>query len=251
MIKFTAVIPTGNEEHNIHDVLESVSFADEIMVVDSFSTDKTVEIAKQHTDFIIQREYENSASQKNWAIPQATHDWVLLVDADERVTKELKEEIQEILKSNPKKDGYWIYRNNHFMGKRIKYSGWQGDKVIRLFDRKKCKYEQKHVHAEIISTGDIGFLNNKLSHNTYVSFDDFSKKLDRYAWWQAKDYEKRVTRITFFHLIIKPLFRFFKNYFIQLGFLDGMPGFIIAYMQSYGVMTRYFKIWMIRNGITK
>ena len=87
MIKFTAVIPTGNEEHNIHDVLESVSFADEIMVVDSFSTDKTIEIAKQHTDFIIQREYENSASQKNWAIPQATHDWILLVDADERVTK--------------------------------------------------------------------------------------------------------------------------------------------------------------------
>lgn len=251
MIKITAIVPTGNEEHNINEVLESVKFADEIMVVDSFSTDNTVELAKKHTDFIIQREYGNSASQKNWAIPQATHDWILLIDADERVTPELQKEIQAILKDGPKKAGYWMYRINHFMGKRIKYSGWQSDKVIRLFDRKQCTYEEKHVHAEIISTGEIGFLKNKLWHNTYISFDDFAKKLDRYAWWQARDYDKRIDKITPFHIIIKPLFRFLKNYVIQLGFLDGMPGFIIAYMQSYGVMTRYFKLWMLRRGIEK
>ena len=111
--------------------------------------------------------------------------------------------------------------------------------------------EQKHVHSEIISTGKIGFLQNKMLHNTYISFDDFSKKLDRYAWWQAKDYNTKTGNITPFHIIIKPLFRFLKHYIIQFGFLDGMPGFIIAYMQSYGVMTRYFKLWMLRKKINK
>src|SRR5690606_36060853 len=119
--KLTVIIPTGNEEHNIREVLESVKFADEIMVVDSFSTDKTLEIAKEYTDFIVQREYQYSASQKNWAIPQATHECILLVDADERVTPELQKEIQDILNNPPQDDtaGYWIYRMNHFMGKRV------------------------------------------------------------------------------------------------------------------------------------
>jgi glycosyltransferase involved in cell wall biosynthesis len=251
MIKITAIVPTLNEEHNIERVLASVQFADEIMVVDSFSTDNTLALAKKYTKLIIQRDYKNSASQKNWAIPQAKNDWILLVDADEIVTPELQKEIEILLESKPAKSGYWIYRINHFMGERIKYSGWQADKVIRLFDRTQCKYEEKHVHAEIISTGEIGVLENKLLHYTYTTFDDFSKKLNRYAWWQARDYDKSVKRITIFHIIIKPLFRFFKNYIIQLGFLDGMPGFIIAYMQSYGVMTRYFKLWMLRNGIKK
>ena len=151
MEKLTVIVPVGNEAHNIREVLDSVSFADEIMVVDSHSTDDTVAIAKEYTDFIIQREYQYSASQKNWAIPQASHDWILLVDADERVTPELRDEIQSILKENPDPDvvAYWIYRMNHFMGKRIRYSGWQNDKVIRFFRKDKCRYEDKMVHAEI------------------------------------------------------------------------------------------------------
>ena len=117
MEKLTAIIPTFNEEHNIVDAINSIDFADEILIVDSFSTDKTLELAKPISTKIIQREYENSASQKNWAIPKAKHEWILLLDADERVTPELKEEVINTLKSNPSESGFWMYRMNHFMGK--------------------------------------------------------------------------------------------------------------------------------------
>ena len=164
MLKLTAIIPTGNEEHNIVEAIQSVSFADEVMVVDSFSTDKTVELAKPLATKIIQREYQNSASQKNWAIPQAKHDWILLLDADERITAALEQEIKNILSNQPTESGFWIYRQNHFMGKKVRFSGWQDDKVIRLFKRDECRYEDKHVHAEITTQGKIGFLKNKMQH---------------------------------------------------------------------------------------
>lgn len=250
MEKLTVIIPTYNEEKNIVDVLKSVDFADEIMVVDSFSTDKTLELAKEYTDFIIQREYQYSASQKNWAIPQATHEWILLVDADERVTKELKEEIIALLKNPSINDftGYWISRKNHFMGKHARFGGWN-DKVIRLFKKSESKYEDKHVHAEIIDTGKIGKLKSKLYHDTYVSFDFHMEKLNRYAWLQAKDYDKKTGRLTPFHFVVKPLWRFFKHYIIQGGFLDGVVGLTIAYNHAYSVYMRYVKLWLLRKGL--
>ena len=163
MHKVTAIIPTKNEAHNIESVLASVAWCDEILVVDSFSTDNTVELAKKYTSRIIESEYINSASQKNRAIPQAAHEWILLVDADELVTPELKNEIQELLKQdNIPHDAYWIYRKNYFMGKEVKYSGWQRDKVIRFFKRDTCRYEEKHVHAEVITSGSVSKLKNKL-----------------------------------------------------------------------------------------
>ncbi|MAO45716.1 MAG: glycosyl transferase family 2 [Crocinitomicaceae bacterium] len=239
MEKLTAIIPTFNEEHNIVEAIKSVDFADEIIVVDSFSTDKTVELATPLATKVIKREYINSASQKNWAIPQAQHSWILLLDADERVTPELKLEVVDKLKENPAESGFWIYRINHFMGKRINFSGWRGDKVIRLFKRDECKYEALHVHAEIISDGKIGFLNHKLHHNTYVSTEVFEKKMVRYAKWQAKDYDGKTGVITPYHTLIKPLARFFKHFVIQFGFLDGYVGFIIAHSQACAVSKRY------------
>ena len=176
MLKLTAIIPTGNEEHNIVEAIQSVSFADEVMVVDSFSTDKTVELAKPLANKIIQREYQNSASQKNWAIPQAKYEWILLLDADERITTELAEEIKDILSSQPIESGFWIYRQNYFMGKKVRFSGWQDDKVIRLFKRDECRYEDKHVHAEITTQGKIGFLKNKMLHNTLFNMQDYLLK---------------------------------------------------------------------------
>lgn len=250
MEKITAIIPTGNEEHNIRGVLESVSFADEIMVVDSFSTDDTIKIAREYTDVILQRKYHYSASQKNWAIPQAKHDWIILVDADERVTPALQEEILSILK-NPPTDGtvaYWIYRMNHFMGKRVHYSGWRNDKVIRLFKRDRCIYEDKMVHAEIIADGKVGFLKNKFHHNTYISLDHHLEKLNRYAAWQARDYDKKTNRLGIYHFALKPFWSFFKHYIIQLGILDGVVGFIISILQAYAVMMRYAKLWLYRRG---
>jgi glycosyltransferase involved in cell wall biosynthesis len=248
-MKLTAIIPTFNEEHHIKEVIESVLFADEIMIVDSYSTDNTLEIAKQYTDFIIQRDYEYSASQKNWAIPQASNEWILLVDADERVTPKLQEEIKAILKTNPKESGFWIYRENYFMGKLMKHSGLNTDKVIRLFKRDLCEYEDKHVHSEIITQGEVGFLKHKLVHNTYVTLDKHLEKKNRYAWWSAKDHLKKNHTVNPFYVFIKPSWRFIKHYIIQLGFLDGIPGLAYAYIESYGVFTRYLKIWLLRRGI--
>ena len=248
MNKITAIIPTYNEEANIKAAIKSVDFADEILIVDSYSKDKTIYIASESENVrVIQREYINSASQKNWAIPQAKHNWIFLLDADERVTPELKSEIIEMKSKTPKYDSYWIYRSNHFMGKKVKYSGWQNDKVIRLFKRDKCRYEIKDVHAEIITEGNIGFLKNRLWHNTFISIDDYINKLNRYAWHQAAELNSSVGYITPYHLIVKPIYRFIKHYIIQLGFLDGIIGFTIALFQSYAVSSRYVKIWILRK----
>ncbi|EDP71892.1 glycosyl transferase, family 2 [Flavobacteriales bacterium ALC-1] len=248
MNKITAIIPTGNEIHNIEHAIESVSFADEILVVDSYSNDGTFKKAQELADRVIRRKYEYSASQKNWAIPQAKHEWILLLDADERVTTELKKEIQEILKSPPKNIvAFWMGRNNHFMGERVKYSGWRNDKVIRLFKRDFCMYEDKYVHAEIIANGSIGKLKAKLYHNTYISIDKYIEKMNRYASWQAKDYDKKTGLITPYHFVIKPFWGFFKHYILQSGFRDGFIGFTIGYLQSYVVFMRYVKLWLLRR----
>lgn len=249
MKKLTALIPAGNEIHNIEEVISSVDFADEILVVDSLSSDGTYEKAVELADKVIQREYHYSSSQKNWAIPQAKHEWILLVDADERVTPELKEEILSILKNPPTDDtvAYWIGRKNHFMGKPVNHSGWKNDKVIRLFKRDFCKYEDKKVHAEIIAKGKVGKLNHKFYHNTYITIDKHLEKMNRYGWWQASDYDKKVGKLTPYHFVIKPMWSFFKHYIIQGGFRDGVVGLTISYIQSYTVFMRFVKVWLLRR----
>lgn len=249
MSKITAIIPTFNEEANIAAAIQSVQFADEIIVVDSFSTDKTAEIVKSFGVKLLQHEYIHSAAQKNWTIPQATHDWIVLLDADEVITPELQNEIIEKVKSDPKEACFWIYRSNDFMGRRIKYTGWQRDKVIRLFRKSMCKYEDKRVHAEIITTGSIGYLRNKILHNTYKGLDHYLEKLNRYTWLQAEDYNEKTGTLTPYHFIIKPWFRLFKHYILERGFLDGMQGFIISVLHCYAVFLRYVKVWMLRKGI--
>ena len=251
MDKLSAIIPAGNEIHNIEAAIASVDFSDEIMVVDSFSTDGTYEKALELDVKVIRREYQYSTSQKNWAIPQAKHEWILLLDADERVTSDLKAELLEILK-NPHPDivAYWIGRRNHFMGEPVNYSGWRNDKVIRLFKRDFCRYEDKQVHGEIIANGKVGNLKHKLDHNTYVTFDKYIEKMNRYATWQAKDYDKKTGTLTPYHFILKPFWGFFKHYVIQSGFRDGVVGLSISYIQGYVVFMRYVKIWLLRRNRT-
>lgn len=247
-VKLTAIIPTGNEIHNIEEVINSVAFADEILVVDSFSTDGTFEKAKELATKVVQREFNYPASQKNWIIPQAKYDWILLLDADERVTPELREEIQTILKNPPKNIvGFWIGRMNHFMGERVHYSGWRNDSVTRLFQKDYCRYEDKHVHEEIIADGKVGRLKNKLYHNTYISLDKYIEKMNRYATWQALDYDKKTGKLTAYHFIVKPLWGFFKHYIVQSGFRDGVVGLTIGYVQGYTVFMRYAKLWLLRK----
>lgn len=245
----TAIIPTLNEIDSIEEVIASVSFADEIFVIDSYSTDGTYEKAEKLADKVIQREFKYYADQKNWAISRAKHEWIILVDADERVTPDLKTEILEVLQ-NPSKNGevaYWIGRKNHFMGEPVNYSGWKNDKVIRLFKRDFCEYEDKYVHEEIIAQGKVGVLKNKLHHNTYTTLDEYLEKMNHYAWFQARDYDKTTGRLTGFHFVLKPMWRFIKHYIIQGGFRDGVVGLTIAYIQAYTVFMRYAKLWLLRK----
>lgn len=247
MEKLTAIIPTKNEAHNIEAVLESVSFADEIMVVDSYSTDNTIELAKKYTDFIIQREYQYSASQKNWAIPQASHPWILLVDADERITPELRSEICSVLGRPTDKSAFNIHRKNIFMGKKMNFSSLQNDLVIRLFKRDECKYQDKHVHSEIITSGKIGRLKNSMEHNTYKDLKTYLAKIDQYATWGAYDRRHKVAKVTWYHLLIKPAYRFCFHYFLRMGILDGKAGFIFSVIQSYSVFLRSLKLMRLMD----
>ncbi|WP_228228236.1 glycosyltransferase family 2 protein [Leeuwenhoekiella parthenopeia] len=247
MEKLTAIIPVFNEQDTIERAIVSVLFADEILIVDSFSTDLTLSIAEKYDVKIIQRDYEYSASQKNWAIPQASNNWILILDADEVIGSSLREEIQSILNKKSTKTGYWIYRNNHFMNQAIKYSGWQNDKVVRLFQRDLCRYEDKRVHAEIITSGDLGFLNSKIDHFTYKSLRQYVEKLNRYAALQAIDYDKITDKITAYHLLLKPLWRFLKHFIIQKGYKDGVAGTVICFLQAYAVVMRYANLYLLRK----
>ena len=237
----TVIIPCYNAEKTIEACLQSVDWADEILVVDSYSTDRTLEIAHRYTERIVQREYVNSANQKNWAIPQARHSWVLIVDSDEKVPRELKEEIQALLKRGPDQDGYWINRTNYLMGKQIMHSGWGRDKVLRLFHRDRGRYSEKRVHAEI-ELQNTGTLKGRLEHDSISSISAWVAKINTYSSWKAEDKFERQTRNPVLHLVFRPPIRFVKDYIFRLGFLDGWRGFLIAAMASYAELIMSAKL---------
>ncbi len=245
MAKLTVIIPTLNEEHNIKDVLESVAFADEIIVVDSYSTDKTIEKARLCTKYVFQHKFKDFSSQKNWALEQATNEWVLFVDADERISSALKSEIVATINLKTDYVAYSMHRNNYFLGKKVRFSGWQNDKVVRLIKKSKCRYNNKLVHESIDADGEIGLLHNPLLHYTYKNFDHYVNKLNHYSDLQSLESFQKNKKVNFFHFLIKPLFRFIKHYFIKQGFRDGYVGFVIAYLQSYAVFSRYVKLWQL------
>ncbi len=248
-MKITAIIPTFNEEIHIEEAIKSVSFADEIIVIDSYSTDKTVELANKYNVRLIQRVFDDFSTQKNFAIDRATHDWIYLLDADERVTEELQIEILEAVKKPNEFVGFYIYRTFYFIGRKINYSGWQRDKVARLFLKEHCRYNGKLVHETIKADGELGFFKSKLEHYSYRGFDHYISKLNQYAWLQAKQLNDKGKKVNLYHVFVKPPARFFIHYVIRLGFLDGFPGFVIAVTQSYGVLTRYIKLWLLRRDL--
>lgn len=245
-MKITAIIPTFNEEENIKGAIETISFADEIIVIDSYSTDKTVEIAKTFNVNVILREFDDFSTQKNFAISKAKNDWIYLLDADERVTDELKDEILAVEPST-NYVGFIVYRTFYFIGRKIKRGGWERDKVIRLFNRNYCKYNGNLVHETISADGELAFFKSKLEHYSYRGFDHYISKLNQYAQLRAEQLNRKGKKVTFFHIVIKPPVRFIIHYFIRLGFVDGFPGFVLAVTQSYGVLTRYIKLWLVRK----
>ncbi|TYB80248.1 glycosyltransferase family 2 protein [Bizionia gelidisalsuginis] len=249
MIKLTAIIPTKNEIHNIEAVLATVGFADEILVIDSYSTDGTFEKAQSLATTVLQRKFDAYSAQKNYAISQAKHEWILLVDADERVTPELQQEILSVLSlNNIPHEAYNIKRINHFMGQRVQYSGWRNDSVIRLFKRDFCKYNNKQVHESLLVNGSTGVLKQKFLHYSYRSFNLYMEKMNHYATLQAKDYDKKTGKLTPYHFVVKPFWGFFKHYIVQSGFRDGLVGFTIGNVQAYVVFMRYVKLWLLRKG---
>ena len=252
MEKITAIIPSFNESHNIKGAIESCLFADEIIVVDSFSTDNTIEIVKSFPKVkLLEHEYVHSAAQKNWTIPQATHDWIFLLDADERTSPALITEIKNIVSQDLNPVAYWIGRENYFMDRKLNHV-WKGDSVIRLFRKSKCRYEDKHVHAEVLADGEISRLKNKLKHDTYAGkgLEAHLLKGQRYTTWAALDRVKKIKKVTYYHLLIKPFFAFLKRYILQRGILDGKQGFIISCMGAWNVFIRNVKVWRIHSGET-
>jgi glycosyltransferase involved in cell wall biosynthesis len=223
-----------------------VRFADEILVVDSFSTDRTLEIARKYATRVLQHEYENSAAQKNWSIPQAKHDWVLIVDSDERVPPDLAAEIQEIVKA-PDFDGYWIRRRNFFLGREIRHGTWKTDKVLRLFRREKARYQPKHVHAEIELQGQAGWCRGCLDHYSYRNLDDFLRKARRYSTWGAMNAGDQGKRASGSQILGHSMAHFFKSYLLKQGFRDGTPGLIIAFMESFHSFLKYAKLWEMQQ----
>lgn len=250
--KLSVIIPCKDEEENISFCIESVlSIANEIIVADSGSSDKTMEIAHEYKCRIIEREYINSANFKNWAIPQAKCEWVLIVDSDERVSPELAVEISEILKSDsPDNNGYFINRRNYLFGKLVKRSGWGTDYVLRLFKRDMAKYKEMRVHSEIIiKSGKIGKLREKFEHYTYWNYFQIMKKYEMYTTWAAEDMRDKGVKPGFVNLTFTPAWRFFRHYFLQRGFLDGKAGLIVSGLSMYYVFLKYAKLWkMTRTG---
>lgn len=246
--KITALIPTFNEEGNLPECLRSVAWADEIFVVDSFSTDSTPRIAQEAGARLVQHEYVNSATQKNWAIPQAIHPWVLIVDSDERVTGPLRDEILGILQADARgdgsvADGYRIGRINHFMSRRVRYCGWQNDTCLRLFRRDRGRYQEREVHADIVIDGRVDRLRHKLLHYTFRNFDQYMRKFDRYTAWAAGDRARRTERVGLRHLLLRPGWRFVKQYVLKRGFLDGRIGAVICSMAAYSVFMKYARLY--------
>lgn len=218
--RLTILIPAFNEERNIREAIACSQWADEVFVVDSFSTDATPRIAGEMGARVVQHEYVNSATQKNWAIPQASCEWVMVLDADERISPELRDEIRAFLADPGETAGLRIYRANHFMGKPIRYCGWQDDSVLRVFPRERGRYVDREVHADVEVDGPVRVLENKLYHNTFDSFDQYMRKFDRYTTWAAGDRARRTRNVTPVHLLLRPGWRFFKQYVLRFGFLD-------------------------------
>lgn len=248
MTKISAIIPTLNEEIHIADAIKSVGFADEIIVIDSFSTDKTLEIAKKYNVKIIKRKFDDFSSQKNFAISQAKYPWIYLLDADERVTTEVEKEILDAVKSPNDFVGFYVRRTFYFCGKKVNYSGFQRDKVVRLFLKEHCKYVGV-VHETIKTSGYLGFFKSKIEHYSYRNYDHYISKLNHYASIRAKELHGKGKKVNAYHVLIKPPARFVIHYFIRLGFLDGFTGFLVAKTQAYGVLTRYIKLWLLNKNI--
>jgi glycosyltransferase involved in cell wall biosynthesis len=237
-------IITFNEEKNIVDCLESVNWVDEIVVVDSFSKDRTVDLCRKYTDKIYQIEWQGHVKQKNCALEYATNEWVLCLDADERLSPKLKEEIKSVLSTDGQKiDGYFFPRHSYYLGRWINHGGWYPDYKLRLFRKSKGRWGGKDPHDKVILNGTTTRLQGSLLHFVYKNLSHQLQTVDSFSTITANVLEGEDERFSPMKLIFRPPFRFFEMYVIKKGFLDGLPGFIIAVASSFYVFLKYAKLW--------
>ena len=243
--KVSGVITSFNEEHNIAECIESLNWCDEIVLVDSFSTDKTPEIARRYPGVkFFQRPYFGAGAQKNWAMQHVENDWIFLLDSDERCTPELREEVRELLAAGPTHDAYMMNRNVYILGKRIRYSGWQHDRVARLFRRGNAYYENRRVHSVLHTTGESPILKNAIEHYMVDrSFDEYAFRLGKYGYWNAAQCWRDGERTNALEVFVRPIWRFFRTYVLQLGVLDGGLGVVFCLLQAYSTYMKFAVLW--------
>jgi glycosyltransferase involved in cell wall biosynthesis len=246
--QISAVVTTFNEERNIKDCLESLLWVDEIVAVDSFSTDKTVEIIQSFPQVTFyQRKYYGAASQKNWVMDQTHHPWIFIIDADERVTPALQAEILRLLEAGPKSDAYIVNREVYFMEKKLRFSGWQHDRVVRLVKRGAGRYPDKRVHADMKVECVPAILKHPLKHYMIESFQQYLPRIVNYGFWGAAQGWRTNRPSGVFQIFGRSVWRFLRMYVFQLGFLDGMQGLVFCMLQAYGTYLKWAILWEWRR----
>lgn len=249
--QLTVLIPCKDERENIAACIAAVrSIADEVLVADSGSRDGTIALARRMGCRVIEREYIDSGNFKNWAIPQAAHAWVLIVDADERVTPGLAAEIRELLDAGPDKDAYSIGRHTYFLGHAIHHGDWANDRVTRLVHRDRCRYAEFTDHAEFELHRDrVGKLRHKMIHYTAWNLDDYLAKMTHYASQTADHWHAEGVQPKIWNLVFNAPLRFMRSYVLRGGFLDGKIGFQIAGLTAYYSFLKQAQLWQRAYGL--
>ena len=245
MTGLSSIVITLNEEGNIAECLAGVAFCDEIVVVDSGSTDRTVELAKAAgAKVIITTDWPGFGAQKNRALAHATGDWVLSIDADERVTPQLQVEILAAIEAS-RCDAFDMPRKSSFCGQSIEHSGWYPDRVTRLFRRERGRFSDDLVHERVIAQGTVGHLRSDLLHTTYPDLETMLGKLDRYSTASAQAMFNRGERSTVLGAVVRAKWAFIRTYLLRLGFLDGPLGFALAVSVAETTYYKYLKLWLL------
>jgi len=242
-VEISAVIITFNEEKRLEPALKSLAgLVSEIVVVDSFSNDNTVKLAKKYTNKVFQRKWTDYTDQKNYANTRTSFPWILSLDADERISPELRKEILEIKKEEPECDGFSIPRQVYYLGKWIRHSGWYPDRKLRLFRKDRARWEGEYVHERLVIEGKIQKLSGSIHHFTYRNISEHLDRINKFSELGAQKLYANGKKCRWHHLVFVPFFRFVKSFFWRAGFLDGYPGFIVSVLNSYSIFLRYAKL---------
>ena len=247
-LRLSVALVTRNEEDRLRACLESVVWADEIVVVDAESEDKTVAIAQEFTDRVVVRPWPGYAAQKNTALDLATGDWVLSLDADEVVSPELRAEIARVLAADGPADGYTVPRRNIFWGRWVRHGGLYPDRQLRFFRRGRGRFVARAVHESVRVEGRVEPADGHLEHRSYRDVSDFLARADRYSTLAAEEAVAQGRRARVSDLLLRPVGRFLAMYVVQGGVLDGWRGFLLATLYAYYVLIRSAKIWERTKG---